>query len=344
MFFSTMVILLKMKILLILLLGVIAVAALAGYVNKEPTSFVNTSTTEVSLAKNTTQNLTENTTLDKMTVRANNETHINKKSTKSTSNTEIVNETTNNTINSTVSTTTSTEKTEPEPTKTNSIGIDLVLISSGEFEMGAGEYSNSQIMQPTHTVEIKNDFYIGKYEVTQRQWNEIMDENPSTSKGRNQPVDQVSWKEAQEFISKLNKLENTTKYRLPTEAEWEYACKAGTKSSYFFGDDETELGDYAWYIDNSEDETYSVGQKQSNPWGLYDMYGNVFEWVQDDWHQNYKEAPTDGSAWDEPGSNPKVLRGGFWGSSAGNCMSAERTSKYPTEEDTNIGFRIVMET
>lgn len=331
-----------MNVLLILLIGIIAVVALAGYVNKEPTSFVNNSTTEVSLAKNTTQNLTENTT-DNIIIQANNETHINKKSTKSTPNTESVNETINSTINSTASAI-STEITEPELTKTNSIGIDLVLISAGEFEMGAGDYSNSQIMQPTHTVEIKNDFYIGKYEITQKQWNEIMDENPSTSKGRNQPVDQVSWKEAQEFISKQNKLENTTKYRLPTEAEWEYACRAGTTTAYFFGDDETELGDYAWYIDNSEDETHSVGQKKPNTWGLYDMYGNVFEWVQDDWHQNYKEAPTDGSVWDEPGSNPKVLRGGFWGSSAGNCISAERTSKYPTEEDTNIGFRIVMET
>ena len=125
-----------------------------------------------------------------------------------------------------------------------------------------------------------------------------MGDNPSYFTGDdNLPVERVSWDNVQRFITKLNDKEGTSKYRLPSEAEWEYACRAGTTTRYSFGDNESELGEYAWYSSNSDSQTHPVGQKRANPWGLYDMHGNVWEWVQDCWHDSYSGAPADGRAW-----------------------------------------------
>ena len=132
-----------------------------------------------------------------------------------------------------------------------------------------------------HKVTIKNSFYLGKSSVTQKQWKKIMGKNPSHFKGEDRPVEMVSWKEVQKFVTKLNEKEGTDKYRLPSEAEWEYACRAGTQTRYYFGDDESKLNEYAWYAENSGSQTHSIGQKKPNSWGLYDMHGNVWEWVQD---------------------------------------------------------------
>jgi formylglycine-generating enzyme required for sulfatase activity len=173
--------------------------------------------------------------------------------------------------------------------------MTFTLISAGDFYMGSEESGDEK---PVHKVKINNPFYLGIYPVTQREWKAVMDDNPSYFKGDDMPVEQVSWDDVQEFIKKLNEKEGTDRYRLPSEAEWEYACRVGTTSRYSFGDDESKLGDYAWYDDNSGDKTHPVGQKKPNSWGLYDMHGNVWEWVQDKWHDSYGGAPTDGSAWE----------------------------------------------
>jgi formylglycine-generating enzyme required for sulfatase activity len=173
-----------------------------------------------------------------------------------------------------------------------------------------------------------------------------MGSNPSYFKGDKLPVEQVSWNDVQEFIRKLNamdEMEETDKYRLPSEAEWEYACRAGTTTRYSFGDGEVELGEHAWYADNAGDETHPVGQKKPNAWGLYDMHGNVWEWVQDEYHSNYQDAPSDGRAWDDGSSSNRVMRGGVWNYYTENCRSANRVSLDADYRDDFIGFRLLRE-
>ncbi len=226
-----------------------------------------------------------------------------------------------------------------QKTITNSIGMEFVLIPAGEFDMSKSNESGRS-EGPVHRVIISNGFYMGKFEVTQKQWRDMMETNPSKFKGDNRPVEQVSWTDAQEFIKKLNENEGTNKYRLPSEAEWEYAARAGTKTRYSFGDDESMFGDYAWYYSNSGGKTHEVGQKKPNPWGLYDMHGNVWEWVQDTWHGNYNGAPTDGSAWEKDGSD-RVARGGSWRGNARSCRSAFRDDGDPGDRITSLGFRLL---
>jgi formylglycine-generating enzyme required for sulfatase activity len=168
-------------------------------------------------------------------------------------------------------------------TYNNSIDMGFVQIPAGDFDMGSpsneeGRWDNEG---PVHQVNISKAFYMSKYEVTQKQWRDVMGSSPSYFKGDDLPVESVSWNDVQDFIKKLNEKEGGNKYRLPSEAEWEYAARAGTATRYSFGDDESKLGDYAWYMVNSGDKTHDVGQKKPNPWGLYDMHGNVWEWVQD---------------------------------------------------------------
>ena len=132
-----------------------------------------------------------------------------------------------------------------------------------------------------HRVTLTKGFYMGATEVTQSQWKAIMGNNPSYFKGDNRPVEKVSWDDCQEFIRELNLQEGGNKYRLPTEAEWEYTCRAGTTTRFCFGDSESRLGDYAWYSSNSSSKTHPVSRKKPNVWGLYDMHGNVWEWCED---------------------------------------------------------------
>jgi formylglycine-generating enzyme required for sulfatase activity len=173
-----------------------------------------------------------------------------------------------------------------------------------------------------------------------------MGDNPSDFKGDdNLPVEDVSWDDVQEFIKKLNEKEGTNKYRLPSEAEWEYACRAGTTTRYSFGDSESKLGEYAWYFDNSNDKMHPVGQKKHNSWGLYDMHGNVWEWVQDRWHDNYDGAPADGSAWKSGNDARWVIRGGGLNYFARCCRSASRFFNGPGPRDRSnvLGFRLLKE-
>jgi formylglycine-generating enzyme required for sulfatase activity len=166
-----------------------------------------------------------------------------------------------------------------EKTWSNSIGMDFVLIPAGKFMMGSDTGDNDE--KPVHEVRISKPFYLGKYEVTQGQWQAVLGNNPSNFKGdANLPVGNVSWEDVQEFIRKLNAKEGGTKYRLPTEAEWEYAARAGTTTAYSYGNDVSQLKEYAWYAENAGGKTHPVGQKEPNAWGLHDKHGNVWEWVQ----------------------------------------------------------------
>jgi len=224
-------------------------------------------------------------------------------------------------------------------------GMEFVLIPIGEFMMGSpsdeeGRYDDEG---PVHKVTITNPFYMGKYLVTQKQWIKIMKKNPSKFKGEDRPVEMVSWKDAQEFIKKLNEKEGTDKYRLSSEAEWEYSCRAGTQTRYSFGDDESKLNEYAWYEISFGSETHPVGQKKPNSLGLYDIHGNVWEWVQDRWHSSYNVAPSDGSAWEDGNSSSRLIRGGSWGSNTVSCRSAARLGDDPDSCGSVVGFRLLRE-
>jgi Uncharacterized conserved protein len=223
-------------------------------------------------------------------------------------------------------------------------GMEFVLIPAGEFMMGSlleeqDSYSNEY---PVHEVSIKNSFYIGKHPVTQAEWRTIMRDNPSTFIMGDRPVESVSWGDVQEFIARLNEKEGSNRYRLPSEAEWEYACRAGTQTKYSFGDNKEKLNEYAWYNQNSGSETHPIGRKKPNSWSLYDMHGNVWEWVQDSWHNNYKGAPSDGSAWEDGGSF-RVSRGGSWYRDSKSCRSADRDWHKPGYRGSDLGFRLLRE-
>ncbi|MEA1864500.1 MAG: formylglycine-generating enzyme family protein [Euryarchaeota archaeon] len=219
--------------------------------------------------------------------------------------------------------------------------MKFTLIPAGEFMMGSEDYDDEK---PAHKVKIRKPFYLGTYPVTQREWKAIMGDNPSYSKGDDLPVEQVSWRDVQKFIRKLNEKEGTDRYRLTSEAEWEYAYRAGTTTRYSFGDSGSKLGDYAWYYENSDRKTHPVGKKKPNPYGLYDMHGNVWEWVQDRWHGDYEGAPTDGSAWESGDGFGRVNRGGSWSDIAGHCLPSYRHYDGPGARSSNLGFRLIEET
>jgi formylglycine-generating enzyme required for sulfatase activity len=178
------------------------------------------------------------------------------------------------------------------------------------------------------------------HSITQAQWEAVMGENPSKFKGRSNPVENVSWDDIQVFIKRLNQKEGTNKYRLPTEAEWEYAARAGTTSAYSFGDDADSLGRYAWYDGNSGDKTHPVGQKQPNPWGLHDMHGNIKEWVQDWYDQDYYAKSPARDPRGPSGGLFRVLRGGGWIDDAEDLRSAYRDSIFPNIR--HYGFRLAF--
>jgi len=230
-------------------------------------------------------------------------------------------------------------------TSINSKDMEFVLIQPGEFDMGspANETGRFDDEERIHHVTISEAFYLGKYEVTQKQWHEVMEDSPSYYKGDDLPVENVSWDDVQEFIEKLNEKEGTNKYRLPSEAEWEYAARAGTTTRYSFGDDDSKVGEYAWYSENSGGKTHPVGKKEANPWGLYDVHGNVWEWVQDEWHDTYNGTPDDGSAWEDGSGASRVFRGGCWFLSTRFCRSATRYRYAPGVRARRIGFRLLLE-
>jgi formylglycine-generating enzyme required for sulfatase activity len=217
----------------------------------------------------------------------------------------------------------------------NQLGIEFVYVPAGRFVMGSDKGGEDE--RPAHPVTIRQGFYAGRYEITQAQWQRVMGGNPSNFKGEDLPVEQVSWKDAQEFIKKLNERGDPFIYRLPTEAEWEYACHAQMGAEGM-----GKLDELAWYFNNSAGTTHPVGEKQPNAWGLYDTLGNVWEWCEDVYHEGYRGAPADGSAW-LAGGDPRyrVLRGGSWIDNAFYCRVNERIRATPDTRQRNSGLRIV---
>ncbi len=228
---------------------------------------------------------------------------------------------------------------------TNTIGMKFVLIQPGSFMMGSpsGERHRNRDEGPRHRVVISRPFYLQTTEVTQAQYRAIMRSNPSRFKGCDQcPVEQVSWNDAQEFIRRLNALDKTNKYRLPTEAEWEYACRAGSGTAYYFGNNFSRLGHYAWYGANSKNRTKPVAQKRPNAWGLYDMHGNVWEWCQD-WYDKryYRRSPNRDPQGPANGCG-RVLRGGSWFFRFRSTLRSARRYQFdPSLRSDNGGFRVV---
>lgn len=250
----------------------------------------------------------------------------------------------------------------------NSVGMELVFIPPGDFMMGSSEDEIGKVLievkkhqndaergkfeneAPQHKISIKDGFWMGKYEVTQAQWQAIMGDNPSNFKecGANCPVEQVSWDDAQVFIEKLNAVGDGLEYRLPTEAEWEYAARAGTTTTFAFGDalNSSQANfDGNFPYDSTKNRyiarTTAVGSYQPNAFGLYDMHGNVWEWTQDVYNSNYQNLPTDSSANLSVGElNLRVLRGGSWYNSGFYCRSAFRFKLTSVSRSNNAGIRV----
>lgn len=236
------------------------------------------------------------------------------------------------------------------------INIDLVQIPAGTFLMGSppDEEGRWDDEGPQHEVSVLA-FMMAKYPITQAQYEAVMGDNPSCFKGPNRPVERVSWNDAVAFCEKLSEMTGRT-YRLPSEAEWEYACRAGTTTPFHFGptiatDHANYAGDYTYgsgpkslYREETTEETTDVGSFPANAFGLYDMHGNVWEWCQDVEHVEYEGAPTDGSAWLEGGDQERrVLRGGSWNDVPVLCRSALRGWFAPDATSGLVGFRVVCE-
>ncbi|MBF0398099.1 MAG: formylglycine-generating enzyme family protein [Desulfobacterales bacterium] len=244
----------------------------------------------------------------------------------------------------------------------NNIGMEFVYINPGTFMMGSPENEDGRDFDELlHKVILTKGFYIQKTEATQGQWEKIMGKhnNPSNfKKGANYPVEQVSWNDVQNFISKLNQIEHTNKYRLPTEAEWEYCCRSGGTDS-FSNNPIAELGcgyeisldKVGWYCGNSKFSPHPVGKKDPNKWGIYDMHGNVWEWCQDscDYDKDnntlvitdtYRDGIVDPI---DTFGRARIKRGGAWNNYALNARSAGRRGFIPSNSDFNLGFRLVKD-
>ncbi len=260
---------------------------------------------------------------------------------------------------------------QPEREWTNSIGIKLVRIEAGEFLMGTTQDQVDQLMrvfpasrrewfgkeQPDHSVRLSKAFYLGIREVTQGQYQAVMGNNPSHFQGSDDlPVESVSWLDAVKFCNKLSEREKLTPfyriddnevtvvdgngYRLQTEAEWEYACRAKSTTLYPFGDDADKLGEHAWHSSNSESKTHPVGQKLPNDWGLYDMLGNVLEWCADWCDEKYHSSSPATDPRGLPRSSHRVVRGGSWGRAPRYCRPADRDGGMPATRNNDLGFRV----
>ena len=258
------------------------------------------------------------------------------------------------------------------------VSFVMVRIEPGTFTIGSpSEEKNRREIENQQLIRISKPYYIGKFEVTQAVWKRVMtakitsprakinscglyweegdplditcNASPSKFAGTEKPVDSVSWRQCKEFIARLNLLIDGPAFRLPTEAEWEYAARAETKTAYSFGNDDTGLNDFAWYKKNSDKQTHPCGTKKPNPWGLYDMYGNVWEWCEDKFtseaypfsdKEEIADFCTRGS---EGGTASQVIRGGSFAFSTSFCRSAARSGGDPWHENSDIGLRLVRD-
>jgi formylglycine-generating enzyme required for sulfatase activity len=237
---------------------------------------------------------------------------------------------------------------EPPKQMTNSVGMKLVLIPAGEFLMGSAKADDPDAIddeQPRHRVRITRPFYLGATEVTQGQYRAVMGQTPSYFKGLDDlPVENVSWSDAVAFCDKLNEREEESLggaiYRLPTEAEWEYACRARSTTRYSFGDNVADLGEFAWYSGNSGGKTQPVGQKRPNAFNLYDTHGNVYEWCQDGYKADYYQESPGVDPPGPSGASDRVIRGGCWYGYPLLARSALRVRSTPVLRYDYLGFRL----
>ncbi len=230
----------------------------------------------------------------------------------------------------------------------NSVGMLLVPIPAGEFQMGSPESETDRYDNETqHKVKVTRPFHLGVFEITQQQYEKVMGTRPwqgrpNVKEGPDYPATYVNWNDAVAFCRKLSKQEGV-EYRLPTEAEWEYACRAGTTTAYGFGDDASKLEQYTWYRENywdvGEEYAHRVGRKLPNPWGLYDMHGNVFEWCQD-WYAPYASAKVVSDPMGPAQGEDRLLRGGAFNFQPGGVRSANRNSGRPGGRYSSLGFRL----
>lgn len=241
---------------------------------------------------------------------------------------------------------------EPAKEITNSLGMKLLLIPKGTFTMGSPAAEKERFDNEfEHRVTIGHDYYLGVHEVTQAQYQMVLGENPSRFQGdtvegdtSSHPVESVSWDDAVEFCRRFSARPEERSagrvYRLPTEAEWEYACRAGNAAAFCFGDEEAGVGEHGWSAENSQHQTHPIAQKKPNRWGLYDMHGNVWEWCSDRFGDYPKGAVTDphGAA----KGIDRVVRGGCWVNLAMDCRSASRRRYAPTLRDGYFGLRLAM--
>ena len=213
-------------------------------------------------------------------------------------------------------------------------GMEFVWVPGGCFNQGATNGKDKE--QPIHQVCVKG-FYLGKYEVTQEQYQKLMGSDPSEFKGAKRPVEKVSWVDAEAAAQKMA-VQSKTKIGLPSESQWEYACRAGEQQDVYCG--AGDIGGLAWYSENSDDTTHDVGGKRPNAWNLHDMTGNVWEWTQDCYHDSYDGAPKDGSAWTTGDCDDRVTRGGGWNRAASRARFSYRGGDGAEHRDDNIGFRL----
>jgi formylglycine-generating enzyme required for sulfatase activity len=250
----------------------------------------------------------------------------------------------------------SQEKKFPDPTPRKAEILKLFAEQFVKLTPGTGKFPASFTMgsdrsaaeKPPHQVTFGYAFAIDKYEVTQELYHVVMGGNPSKWKGPRNAVEVVSWQEANDFCEKATRelraaklISAKERVRLPSEAEWEYACRAGTTTAWSHGDDLDELGVYCWYKANSKGHDPPVGAKKANPWGLYDMHGYNWEWVADAWSPDYKDAPADGSARQVAGAKDRVVRGGSWADPADAARSSARHHLPATTRHDTLGFRCV---
>jgi formylglycine-generating enzyme required for sulfatase activity len=221
------------------------------------------------------------------------------------------------------------------------VKMEFVLIPPGSFMMGDEDGYRGE--KPVHKVTITKPFYLGKYEVTQEEWQAVMGVNPSHFKGPRNPVEMVGWSECDAFLKKLNEKLGSSgaKFSLPTEAQWEYACRAGTTTTWSFGDDPAKLGDHAWWRDNANGTPHPVGQRKPNAWGLYDMHGSMWEWCADwDALDYYAKSPVEDPTGPDSGVG-RVSRGGSWATFRADAFRcAYRTAFSPRARFSEIGFRV----
>ncbi len=229
----------------------------------------------------------------------------------------------------------------------NGVVLDMVAVPGGIFMMGSPEYLGYEDEHPPHSVMVA-PFFMGKYPVTQAQWQAVMGQlPPCRCKGARLPVDRVAWHDARSFCERLSERTGCV-YRLPSEAEWEYACRAGTRTPFYFGETLTTdlanyVGEHIYLAEPKGIYRHTSTEPASfppNAFGLYDMHGNIWEWCADAWHDTYAGAPADGKAWEFKGTAQRVMRGGSWHEPPGNCRSAVRLKADPADKEDLYGFRV----